>query len=177
MVRLSANSERALLDSTEVEFLVRSTSLPDFAENWGVAGQVLEAVNKSLVGLIYRGASPDFCHVLFHIDGGALLSEAVKVNEALYEVDRGCDGEPAALRLVGVKNRVGVNDEPQALNRSCREDLGVQEYVSSGEIRRVNAVADDGKEVFFTSGVEAGCVVHQLFVRLGGERTLESLAG
>ena len=34
-------------------------------------------------------------------------------------------------------------------------------------------MADGGEEIFFSDGLGKGCPVHQLFVRLGGERTLE----
>jgi hypothetical protein len=85
----------------------------------------------------------------------------------IYEYDRGCDGEPASLKFVGVDN------QGRSLPQECAIDLGVDEYAVNG-VQRFNALSVDGSEVFFTICLShEGTQPHQLFVRVGGVRTLE----
>ena len=86
------------------------------------------------------------------------------------------------MRLIGVKN-----DEPSTpINPSCPVELGtggwyVNNATGQEQQSEVNAVDAHGDEIFFTTNVQegsSGCAVghhQQLFVRLGGSRTLEVL--
>jgi hypothetical protein len=154
---------------TENLFL-HATSLPDAIETWQSTGEI--KVPAGEISIEYQGASPDFCHVLFYT-GAALVAEAEGTgNNEFYEFDRGCSGEPASLKLLGVNNRGKI------INRECKVNIGVQAYGSGSEF---NAVSGDGGEIFFTDcpsgatspGAPGSGVPHQLFVRLGGSRTLE----
>jgi hypothetical protein len=120
------------------------------------------------------GSDAGFCDVVFHggATGGtpanrgeALLSEG-QANEELYDLATGapgCGGE-RALRLVAVANRLGSHHEPALIEPSCKPRLG----------GGINAVAAGGSEIFFGTAVDGHvCSDEGLFVRLGGERTLE----
>ncbi len=162
------NAQNEFLE-TENLFL-HSTGLPDAPEAWQSVGEI--KVPSGEISMEYRGASPDFCHILFYTDA-ALVAEAEGTgNNEFYELDRGCNGEPASLELLG------VNKQGKIINPECAVKVGVQAYGPGSEF---NAVSGDGEDVFFTdcpSGVTSPGspgpgVPHQLFVRLGGSRTLE----
>ena len=167
----------------EEDFFLHGIESPDLAVNWEQAGPVLSLVNHAPINLTYLGGSPDFCH-LFLVEGApdhneiksgskaseVLLEQAENANRQLYEVARGCNGEPAGLRLVALDN------QNQLISPLCFADLGIEHFAGSGkEIKDAfNAVAADGEMAFFTTCIdnsdESG---HQLFVRLGASRTLE----
>jgi hypothetical protein len=167
------------------EYVLRehSTDTPDTeASSWPAVGEplkLLEQTGKSF-DIGYEGASPDLCHVLFTPAGeGAMVAAAKGTKAELYDDQTGCDGEPPALRLVGVNNREKV------INPECQERLGGWGNETQGP--QFNAVAAGGREIFFTQFVEpADGATHcggnippssanpsQLFVRLGGSRTVE----
>jgi hypothetical protein len=171
------NNEGAVATGTEEEFLLHSTGLPDaLDENWEPAGKTLKTVP---VGpgfhVNYEDASSDFCHIILKTAGTNLgerylLPKEAGVVEPFYELDRGCDGERVVLRSLG------LNNQQKAISPTCGINLGVSESYSTASMR-FNAVADDGGEVFFTTCTNGGtgrpAEPHQLFVRLGGSRTLE----
>jgi hypothetical protein len=186
-----ANLEAAVLEGTEEEFQLHNTSTPDTSENWQLGGVALRYPGGQPINLTQRGASDDLCHLFFFLSdspaGAALLPEGAAADGSsgrtqLYELDRGCHGEPPALRLVGVANHDGPHEEPALLDRKCvagmgTGDLGTAEELVGNVRSWFDAAAADGEEVFFTefcgeraanSGPE-----RQLFVRLGGARTLE----
>ena len=80
----------------------------------------------------------------------------------------GCGGE-RALRLLAVANRLGSHREPVLIEPSCGPALAAG----------INSVAAGGSDIFFNTAVDhKSCSVEAgdggpLFVRLGGERTLE----
>ncbi|HEY3830409.1 MAG TPA: hypothetical protein VGL57_14545 [Solirubrobacteraceae bacterium] len=170
------NLEDPSLAQNRMEFGLHSTETPDLSANWEpFGGTMLEAtVAGSPGGLVleYLGASVDFCHIIFenpYANGSelplqALLPAAKGAEQPLYELDRGCHGEPAELRLVA------VNNEGKALSPSCSPRLGVEH---TGASSAFNAVAGGGSEIFFTTCIDNLQGDRQLFVRLGGGRTLE----
>src|ERR1700691_917671 len=139
---------------------LHSTGLPDTDAGWvsvgevKVAGEELGDENTLLSG--YLAASPDFCHILF---------------AGLSEYDRGCGGGSAPGIVA-----VGVNNQDKAIDAECEVELGVKGYTQF-DASAFNAISVDGGEVFFTdclSGVGySPADPHQLFVRLGGSKTLE----
>jgi hypothetical protein len=172
-----ANNEGAVATGTEEEFLLHSTGLPDaLDENWELAGKTLKTVP---VGpefhLNYEDASPDFCHIILkapatELGERHLLPKETGVVEPFYELDRGCNGEPVVLRSLG------LNNQQKAISPTCGISLGINQSYDSAWTR-FDAVAGDGGEVFFTTCTNGGggrpSDPHQLFVRLGGLRTLE----
>jgi hypothetical protein len=150
------------------------TTLPDTDAGWQEFGQIKvpgEEVFSKEVGLRYVTSSPDFCHVLLTESAKALLQEAEGAYQPLYEYDRGCGGGSASLTLVG------VNNQDKLMDRKCEAQAGIIGY-SAGEDSEFNAINRNGSEVFFTDCLsgEGGLnpeAPHQLFVRVGGSRTLE----
>ena len=161
------NWEDVQKEGLEEEPLLHALGTPDTVADWEIDDQPLKGVEVkpgAVVTVGLRGASPDLCHVILHtqLETPPLLPEARGTQSALYDLARGCDGEPPSLRLVG------LNDQGRPLAASCgvREVLG-SEASGPGE-SSFNAVAADGREIFFTE-----CGLNQLYVRLNGERTLE----
>lgn len=156
----------------EDEFLLRSTELPDIAANWEVAGGL---VLKNLSGaplseIAEQGASSDLCHVLvesYSLNG--LVPQATGTKESLYELTN-CRGE-SALRLFAVDNQGKVIDA------TCEARQGGQ--YADRQNDTFNAVSANGQELFFSDntvlgGLCPGSITDpQVFVRLGGVRTLE----
>jgi hypothetical protein len=172
-------SEEIATEGTQEGFWVHPTGSPDVLEGWEPVGGLLSETPSVPVGIEfkYEGASPDFCHVLFadvstSLGASSLLPEAAGADLPLYEMDRGCGGEGASLRLVGVRNRLGVHGEPEELESACQPEVGISKYDVT-MLSTFNAVADDGNGVFFTSCVGGLSGSYQLFVRLGGGRTVE----
>ncbi len=168
----------------EKEYVVHALDTSDIVANWEVFGNYLETgVNGEGSFIVGRGESGDLCDVVLGNSEFPRLPEAAGTHGQLYDVARGCDGEPS-LRLVGVKNRLGVHGEPEVINRRCAVDLGLgSDYVTNGAVNEpatgFGSISGDGSELFFTTNVEVaptpncGGGVHQLFVRVGGEVTLE----
>jgi hypothetical protein len=173
--------------SVASEYLLHRTDTPDTAENWEVAGGVLlkllngEPLQKGLT----LGVSADLCHIVFGLAEGPLLPEAEGTSDTqLYDLASapagGCHGDGSqSLRLVSVKNTPGPHGEPEPIDGHCISEPGMGTgYGGIGSQQAqessFNPLADGGEEIFFTSGLGKDCgKVHQLFVRLGGERTLE----
>jgi hypothetical protein len=164
-----------LAPDTEADFLT--------AEGEPGFGVPLEQVNGKPDSTLLGSAGSDagFCDVVFKAGNGspgggggeALLSEG-RANEELYDLATGgpgCGGE-RVLRLVAVANRLGSHHEPALIEPSCKPLLG----------EGINSVAAGGSEIFFGTGGD-GHSCHAtghtkalgegLFVRVGGERTLE----
>jgi hypothetical protein len=173
------NVEAAEQQGTEGEFLVHETGLPDISSDWDLAGKVVTRLNGQPLRLRYLGASPDFCHLLFgeYSDENyepvfgteALLEGAENAVHQLYELSSGCGGESVALRLVAVKN------SGEIISPGCPPNLGIEEFgePASVALHAYNAIAADGDTIFFTACIENDRFDHQLFVRLGGSRTIE----
>jgi hypothetical protein len=164
--------EAANLEGSEEDLLLHDTEAPDLGAGWDAAAPPLKTLTGGPVGITYEGASADFCHILFQNDGNGreesyeFLKQAVGAERPLYEIDRGCGGEPAGVRLVA------ATDTGAPLSPGCTPRIGSVGY-GGGEETLSNAVSADGSEVFFTTCIEAGQFDHQLFVRLGGAHTVE----
>jgi hypothetical protein len=162
-----------ILRNDEADLVLRSTSLSDVSANWELAG-VLQSVvhtNANLQPAIF-GGTRDLCHVLLSTGAvsDVLVPAALGAERPLYEFDRGCNGEPSALRLATVNN-AGMPLAPK-----CPAGAGSGTYAQ--KVSAFNAMSEDGAEVFFTgclsgSGAAVPGSLHQLFVRVGGARTLE----
>ncbi len=169
-------------------FLLRRTDVADTPENWEVAGGVdLKIIGDESAELrqkgLGEGESADLCHIVIGSVEGVLLPEAEGTSDQLYDLAAapaaGCPGSGSSpLRLVSVKNRFGVHGEPEVISKYCGVALGIKTYGST--TNNFNAISADGGEIFFTTGVNGvpgtACSYsgqYQLFVRLGGERTLE----
>jgi hypothetical protein len=155
--------------SLQNQFLMHDVDLPDIGENWSVFGGItLEQTNHKPFFVSEVGASGDLCHVVTEGDEGALLPEAEGSADQIYDVSSGCKGEPS-LTLVG------LNNDGKLINANCTS-LGAGAF---GANSRFGAISGDGEEIFFTAKVApteptCGGERHaQLFVRLGGSRTIE----
>ena len=166
------NEEGAFQAGTEGEFLLHSTGLPDSAANWELAGMALKTVPEGVIVLKYAGASPDFCHIfiapasLTPQHKYLLAEEAGVTGTQVYDLDRGCNGEPVSLK------RVGSNNSGKSISPVCQLGLGTAPDGGTDQ-SSLNAVADDGREAFFSTCVGGTESLHQLFVRLDGLKTLE----
>jgi hypothetical protein len=163
--------EAADLEGSENEFLLHDNSTSDVSSNWTVNGSALKTLTDMSLILLYEGASLGFCHMLFlnSEDGSEekyqLVKQAAGAERPLYEVD-GCSGEATEPRLVA------VDSTGKPISRVCGSEAGVFRYRPE-QADRSNAISADGSEVFFTTCVKNEPGDHQLFLRLGGEKTLE----
>jgi hypothetical protein len=192
-VSVGPNFGAANTVQTEREFLVHPSDAPDTAPNAPVPGPNFEVAGmtlKDLGGTDFRaswvGASSTFSHLVLE-DPGVIHSEqllpgAATGNRQLYDLARSspcgalspsvCSEPPASggvggessLRLLALNNSA----QGKQVNPSCTPQIGN----AGGAL--FNSVSADGSEVFFSVGPDSskGCAP-QLFVRLGGQRTLE----
>jgi hypothetical protein len=176
--KLGPNSGYADSESQEGEFRLHDTALPDEGANFALAGEVLKPLTPTSGSFLlgYHDASPDFSHIIFSESSGEekyLLPEAAGSLSRLYDLSSA--GAAGDLGLVGLDNQREVIYPDR-----CEPELG------NGGIRdsQYNAVSSDGEEIFFSVGLVAGrsgaaasataCGEHaQLFMRVGGERTVE----
>jgi hypothetical protein len=169
------NREAAFFENSGQEFLTHESGIPDNVFNWERAGAPLETVTSEGGNALYDGASPDLCHLFVHgKDAPPLSDEALEAKGGIdlaYEDNRGCGGEKPGIGVVG------LNDAGKLINRSCEAVIGDSGLYGGSAENQFNAVAGDGRVVFFTTGVETkggGCSSdYQVFARLGGERTIE----
>lgn len=167
-----ANAGAVEFDSLESEFLTHSLTAP--GAGFEVAGNPIKWSDGGKPPVEADGTSAGFCHILFYPVGQDgfeyLLPEARGTESELYDLTTGapgCGGE-RSLRLVGVKNKLGPNKEPEVLDRNCPAYLGAT--LGRGSF---NSIVAGGSEIFFTSCVGSVSSQQQLFVRLDGSRTLE----
>ena len=166
--------------SVEQEFGLHATDVPNTADSWeAFGGAILKRLDGQPLLAGEEGASADLCHVIVGQAEGALSSAAEGTIGQIYDLTRGCDGQSPSLRLVGLDN----SQAQTPINRACPVGLGTGQYIqgeaSIEQESDVNAVDAGGGEVFFTTNVREGgsCnsegLAQQLFVRLGGTRTVE----
>lgn len=164
--------EAADLEGAESEFLLHDTGTSDLVANWERVGAPLRTLTGRTTIFEYDGANTDFCHLLFSSSeegsgaGFQLLESAIGVQRPLYELNRGCHGEQAGLRLVA------VNDQSKPISAVCQSEPGIYSF-DTYFTSAYGAISADGDELFFTTCVKNEPSDHQLFVRLGGTRTLE----
>lgn len=161
-----------LLHRADVPYAMGAWSLA----SWEVAGgHALKLLHEEPYGKGgYEGASGNLCHIFLGRAEGPLVPEAEGTTTQLYDFSvapaGGCPAKGArSLRLVSVKNTPGPNGEPEPIGGQCLVEAGGTD-VGGGTINRF---PDGGEEVFFETGLEGRCDEPQLFVRLGGERTVE----
>ena len=170
------NAEAAAHEATSGLYLYQTTT-PDTPADWETAG-LFHTLNGEVLTPSFQGASESFCHVIFATNiGEPLLPEAPQAekNEVtqLFDYSRGCSGRPRTLKIVGVNNE---GPEGRLLGEECPAAFGNSaSYTPPGRApNEFNAVSLDGEEVFFTKCTRFGEVAaYQLFVRLGGSRTVE----
>ncbi len=179
------------LEGTEAGFLLHGLNTPEAP--YEVAGILLKRLDGKHITLGgSTSASADLCRLVFYLgyagEEEALLPDAKGkgTTQSLYELVAGstapgCGSQSPSLRLVGVNNKL-LNEEPEAIDPHCPVYLGANSFT---EGNAYNAVSADGSEIFFTTnanrtepycdgngGVYPGNPAI-LYVRLGGERTLE----
>ena len=143
---------------------LRATALPDTPESWqptSIPTGILSVEGE--IELEYRRSSADLCHAFL----------TARTGQQLYQLDRGCYGERPGIE------RVSLNNSGKLISgENCKVNIGDEYYMRAPT--SYNAVSADGSQVFFTDcPVEPGGLGdleakhHQLFVRLGGKRTLE----
>jgi hypothetical protein len=170
--KLGANSN-AVEYSREGASLLHRPGSADTLASWEEAGGfVLEPSDGSLESAFYEGASPDLCHILFSDRPLSHAPAAGAKQNQLYDLARGCAGEQPSLTVAAVDNS-GHEVDPNCSVTST--GLDPQYAEATGQTNYFNAVAAGGSEVFFTTCTRFGPpgTLHQLFVRLGTERTLE----
>ncbi len=171
---LGPNFGVASEDSHEVEYLVHQTDAPDTgpnapdpAPNFENSGMILRDLNQTFVDLRSEVTSSNFSHIVFEVFGTGdtqLLPEAATSESHTYEMANGSEGHESSLRLVG------LNNKDKVLNPSCEAKIA---SVLSGNNDSFHSISADGSEVFFRTSVDAACEDGQLFVRLGGVKTVE----
>lgn len=169
------NEGVAKYESGEVDLFLHNTSQPDNASGFEIAGQPISQPTGSGYGL--AGATPDFSHIIVQAaEGSAPLTEeadGTSPKGAVIDYDLQAHGTPT-LRYIGVNNQ--AQPRPLAGGAACGMQIGAEGAGLSGELSgkdsTYNALADDGREIFFWTcpGVSGK---DQLYVRLGGERTIE----
>jgi hypothetical protein len=172
------DQEGAFQTGTKMELLSHSVDTPDTTAGWELAGPVLKTFPEEVIGVSYLYGSSDLCHFIVQpapITSGynwLVPEEPGNTAKQIYEINRGCDGEPASLRRIASDNEGKTLTSP-----TCHVDVGIEYYgdESASAKSAFNAIADDGREIFFTTSVGNVCqgAQHQLFVRLSGEKTLE----
>lgn len=161
------NYDAGIEEGAQAIFMLHSAAEPDEAAAWEEDGPPLERVDHEPPKVAYFGASEDFCHMMVRESQDApLLGEAVGLHQPFYELARGCEGEPAGLKLLAVDN------SGRPLSPACQPGLGAsaQDELAA---RQFNAISANGSEVFFTTCIDNDESDQQLFVRLGGVVTLE----
>jgi hypothetical protein len=166
------------------EYVLHRADAPDTAASWEVAGNYVlklpppdELAQKGL----FRGASADLCYIFFNDAEGPLLPEAEGTAQGtqLYDLAAapagGCHGDGSRpLRLLSVKNTPGPHGEPEPIDGKCIAQPGLGLEYGTGQLGRFNRFPAGGEEAFFTTCLGSpGTSPHELFVRLGGEKTIE----
>lgn len=170
LAQLGANSG-ASFESKEAALLLHRPGNADDVSSWEGAGSfILEPLDEQIhEPPEYSGASRDLCHLIFRqfpLRG----SPAEITKTQLYNLARGCAGEQASLTVVAVNN----SGHELVPNCAAGPDVGDARYSeATGPSNAFNAVAAGGSEVFVTICTGASGSTHQLFARLGAERTLE----
>ncbi len=165
--------------ASEQDLFTHDTRLPDVPGEWE-RDAVLELANGKQEKFLpqYLSADAGLCLAVLSSGGPEpLVPEAIQPGvRELYQVGLGCGGHTEPLQLVGLNNRSKLISQCGVVLGSSTDTV-VGRYSRTG-IDSFNAVSADGSEVFFTActsgrGEASEELPHQLFVRLGGSRTLE----
>lgn len=132
------------------------------------AGPALKAQDGQPFEFFQEGISDDFCHIFISsFNVSPLVPEAVGHEAQIYEVDA-CDGSTEP-KLVALTNSGAL------LSPNCSSGIGSGSRATNAA-SETNAVSANGSTVYFGVNVpNSSCAStnSQLFVRLGGEKTLE----
>jgi hypothetical protein len=176
---LGPNAGAETFAATEEVWQLHRADQPNTAAGWEVfGGLVVQRVEGGEVSAVEQGASGDLCHVVVGNTYPLLLGALNTADgEQIYDLSRGCGGGEPSLRLVGLNNQEAL------FSHNCSVELGSGEKNSHGQgvsqESNFHAVSSDGSEIFFTTNAKRGeaspCgdTHDQLFVRLGGARTVE----
>jgi hypothetical protein len=185
---LEKSSAGGSIPSSGTQFLLHRMDLPNTAAGWELAADGLSGLGGNS-----EGESADLCHILLGRTGKALLPEAegavgtsgIGAEGQLYDLSAapagGCHGDGSQpLKLVAVKNKLGVHNEPEPIDKQCPAEPGLLNDFGEGQQQsNFNDISADGEEIFFTTcpvggGGPGSWSAHlQLYVRVGGVKTLE----
>ncbi len=163
---LDPGAPNNLTSTNELQLAAHVPGAADTEAGFQPIGPVLKAISgPPLVGnLRINGFSGDLCHVVVESFGEQpLLVEAVGMETHLYDVSAGCHGEPPYLRLVALNSSGG-----SIAGNTCKPEFG-----EGGGESQFNAISKSGDEIFFIDAASECRAPVQLFVRVGGVRTLE----
>jgi hypothetical protein len=161
------------------EYLLHNVDLPNVPATWERFGPLLLQANEKPYEGLAIGGSADLCHQIIGATEPLMtvppLVQTAGTLGQIYDESRGCDGTEPYLVPVALNNAGNV------INIHCGTELGVEgsysETPSGGteQESRFNTVSAHGGAIFFTTSVElnSNCRAHQLFARLGAERTVE----
>ncbi len=154
-------------------FFLHNNNTVNALGDWEVAGGIgIERINGEYEFSHEVAASTDLCHIVVEKSQSPLKTfpnegEAEGTLRQEYELVTGCNGEPSAFRLIALDNK-GAPIEPACMF------LGAE---NSSQADVYHSISNDGNEIFFVTkvlgGGECSTSTQQLFVRLGGTRTLE----
>jgi hypothetical protein len=181
---LGLGQRNKLSGSNELQFAVHPAGAPSTLTGFEPVGPVLKSVDSDEIPAAtfdVRGFSDNLCHVAVEPTGkpGPPFEPLIETEpslppevfteasgEFIFEFSGGCDGESPYARLVELGTAADT-----LLFRGEKECP----RVGGGRltIAFFNAVSADGSEIFFTDGHGPGCEHAQLFVRIGGAKTLE----
>ncbi len=155
-------------DTSEVQFAEHAPGAPVTQTGFQAVGPVMKSLTGEPLGaeIFTEGFSTDLCHVVVS-PAFPVVGEGGDNNYQLYDLSAGCHGEPSYQRVVGLNSAGGL------LSDVCDTQLA-----GLGRTASFRAVSGDGSEIFFqvVPGTEISKCLNghgQLFVRVGGVRTLE----
>jgi hypothetical protein len=175
---LGLGQRNKVSESNELQFAVHPAGAPSALTGFEPVGPLLTSIDSDEIPdktFNVSGFSDDLCHVVAEPAGNPgppfeplIETEPSLPPEALteasgrfiYEVSGGCDGESPYARLV----ELGASDT--LLFKGGQRGQECPAVAPTG-----NAVSADGSEIFFMDG--CGGTQNQLFVRIGGVKTLE----
>ncbi len=169
--------------SNEVQFAAHPAGSPATLPGFEPVGPLLKSVDSDALASTNDalGFSADLCHAVIEptvnrplgqpteplIETEPSLPPEVFSSESdnfIYDVSRGCDGESPYARLVQLSDNgtlLRQGDECPLIGNHGQDTF--------------NAISTDGSEIFFEDATGTCASGHnaQLFVRIGGARTLE----
>jgi hypothetical protein len=173
---IGANSGTAHHDPSEVKIFRHQTNTPDTPADWEVAATVKRADNGAPVESGLEEISGNQCHFVVATrnpePAQTLLNQPETSHESLYDLRAAAPecGGGESLQFVGLNNKEAI------MSPRCGAALGAAR--TQGKESAFDAISGDGEEIFFTDATGAtiecfGSTSRQVFVRLGGKRTVE----
>jgi hypothetical protein len=141
-----------------LQFAAHASGAPDTAAGFDLLGPALTSADGRPVDKNHTDVSAfsaDLCHVV--VETLSPLLPGAANSEQDYDVSAGCHGESSYTRFVALNSAGGL-----LAPGPCTPHVG-----------GFNAVSRDGSDIFFLAGDPENCRLSQVFVRVGGVRTLE----